>query len=151
MLPAESEGLLNDSWVAYQAHPGFVRESHPQATDRSAVLHAPLEPSPTGAHDALQASTAARSLDLAALQSTEEKSAAAGGWSGARRRVMQVPPRPPHVEPTCLQLPHACSRGSRSGLDRPITFMRRGGAWLLREKAAGMRGAGKQGLAEHAC
>ena len=101
MLPAESEGLLNDSWVAYQAHPGFVRESHPQATDRSAVLHAPLEPSPTGAHDALQASTAARSVDLAVLQSTEEKSAASGGWSGARRRVMQVPP------PTCM--PHACN------------------------------------------
>ena len=102
-LPPESEGLINESWLAYQAHPGFVRDSQQPPDSRSAVLHAPLEPSPTGAHDAVQASNMGRSADLTALHGPEP-GAAASGWSGARRRVMQVLPG----------RSHAC--GSESGL-----------------------------------
>lgn len=51
------------------------------------MLHAPLEPSPTGAHDTIRSSNAGRSADLGVLNS---ESATPSVWNGARRRVMQV-------------------------------------------------------------
>jgi hypothetical protein len=88
-MPPDDWGRPNEGWVAYQQNPGFVRDS--QATDsRSAVLHAPLEPSPTVAHDNLVSSTAGRSADLSSLHTAEPASTPSVWMSGARKRVMQV-------------------------------------------------------------
>jgi hypothetical protein len=97
-VPPDEWGRANESWVAYQQHPAFVRDSH--ATDaRSAVLHAPLEPSPTGAHDPVQ-SSAPRSADLTGLHAAEPASTPSVWMSGARRRVLQV------LYTVCVVVPH---------------------------------------------
>jgi hypothetical protein len=82
-------GRLNEGWVAYQQHPGLVRDY--QAADaRSAVLHAPLEPSPTGAHDTSQSTSAGCPADLGPQHATEIASTPSFWMPGARPRVMQV-------------------------------------------------------------